>query len=138
MGGAGKRGGHGVGGRGKGLSWVEVTSNRFADRGQPDVGKGKADTAEDARRRVAARASELAAHAAGFSRTGAWAPPDDDAGDLGTGEPVAPVGLQAAHRAALEGHRMHTGRRASGFEPQRNTFYICGRPVQVLTWPKQD
>ena len=138
MGGAGKRGGKGGGGRGKGTTWVEATANRFGDRGQPDVGKGKADTA-DARSRVAARALELAQQDTGFSHTGTWAPPDDDdAGHLGTGEPVAPVRLQAAHRAALEGHRMHTGRRASGFEPQRNTFYICGRPVQVLTWPKQD
>ena len=47
-------------------------------------------------------------------------------------EPVAAVGVRAIHQAALETHRMSTGRRASGFEPQRNTFYVLGRPVQVL------
>ena len=135
MGGRGRRGFN----AGKGGQWMEVTRDRFESKGTADKGKGKASMPEQIRGSVAARAAELGGGGSAASSSGVWAraPEEGDQEHL-TGEPVAPVNIQSAHRAALEHHRMVTGRRASGFDPTRNTFYICGRPVQVLIQSKQD
>ena len=135
MGGRGRRGFN----AGKGGQWMEVTRDRFESKGTADKGKGKASLPEQIRGAVAARAAELAGGGSAASSSGVWArAPEEGEQEHLTGEPVAPVNIQTAHRAALEHHRMVTGRRASGFDPTRNTFYICGRPVQVLIRSIQD
>ena len=133
MGGAGKGGGGRREGKGKsGKSWIELACDRFESRGRLEPGSGKGAVPQDTRAAVAARAKALSSPAPA-ARGGVFAPPPEDAPDEDeTVEPVAAVGVQAVHQAALETHRMSSGRRASGFEPQRNTFYVCGRPVQVF------
>ena len=134
MGGRGKHGNAGKGGQ-----WMEKTRDRFESKGTPDKGKGKASLPEQIRGSVAARAAELPGGGSAPSSSGVWSrAPEEGDQEHPTGEPVAPVDFQSAHRAALEHHRMVTGRRASGFDPTRNTFYICGRPVQVLIRSIQD
>ena len=135
MGGRGRRGFNAP--AGKGGTWMEVTRDRIQSKGTPDQGKGKGSKPQQVRQSVAARAAALAGTSDALERRGLWADEEQFQGHL-TGEPVAPVTMQAAHRAALDHHRMVTGRRASGFDPMHNTFYICGRPVQVFIRSKQD
>ena len=132
MGGHGKGSGSQRAGKGKsGKSWIEAASERFESRGMLDPGSGKGKVPESTRAAVAARAKALSTPTP--TSSGVFAPPpEDNANADDAAEPVAAVGVREIHQAALETHRMSTGRRASGFEPQRNTFYVLGRPVQVL------
>ena len=133
MGGDGKgRGGGWSGkGRGGGPSWIERTRDRLESHYAEDIGDSDTPVPPAASLAVRRRAEQI-----GGSRppaTGVWARPADaeQGEELDTVEPVATVTAEAAHNAALQSHRKGAGRRASGFEPQRNTFFISGRPTQV-------
>ena len=117
--------------RGKG--WLEVQRERFDEKGKPATGKGaQGDVPEETRGSAADRAREAEATASG--RTGIFSrAPEDEGSDEGTGEASASASASTVRTTALRTHRMVEGRRASGFEPQRNTFYILGRPVQVVS-----
>ena len=123
-GGAGK-------GRGFGKSWLEHTRDRLEGPGRQSTGSGDEAVPEEARASVRARAGEIGGGRPGRAGVFARVPDEQDRDEEEAVEPVATVSPQDAHTAALLAHRMSTGRRASGFEPQRNTFFVCGRPVQV-------
>ena len=134
MGGRGKEKGAGSSGKGKKATWIEATANRLEEHGNRVVGKGKGAVPTEVREAVAERARTIA----GDSRPrGVFArPPEDAASDEEASEPVALASAAAVYSAALDEHRRGGGVRASGFEPQRNTFFVLGRPVQVLMWQK--
>ena len=140
-GGKGRRGG-GKGGRGftssrrKGCGrkgWMERTSDRLDAWGRPDItgpgGHGYGPP-EEIGPSVRERALQLQGRQA--ERSGVFSPPPEDEQNDAAEPVAAAVGVETARTAALQSHRMVEGRRASGFEPQRNTFYVQGRPVQVF------
>ena len=112
---------------------MESRRDRFEERGRPAVGKGRReDVPEEETMTVLGRTRDMeapTAHAGVFARA-----PEDASDEQHAVEPVATAGSSTLYQAALHTHRMQTGRRASGFEPQRNTFFVCGRPVQVFQW----
>ena len=136
------RGEHGSGKRGgKGKSsqtWIEVTRDRLEERSRLEVGCGKGAVPENTR--AVLRANARSKGGGQSARAGVWLrEPERNEIEETAVEPVATAATSSTvHHAALEMHRMSTGRRASGFEPQRNTFYVCGRPVQVLIRVKQN
>ena len=140
-GGKGRRGG-GKGGRGftssrrKGCGrkgWMERTSDRLDAWGRTNVtgprGHGYLPP-EEIGPSVRERALQLQRRQA--ERSGVFSPPPEDEQNDAAEPVAAAVGVATARTAALQSHRMVEGRRASGFEPQRNTFYVQGRPVQVF------
>ena len=119
-------------GRG-GKSWLGVQCERFDGEGTPATGPVGIDAVPEERRApVMDRARKAGLDAPGragvFSRA-----PEDDVSEEDTGEATASVSAGTVHATALRAHRMVEGRRAWGFEPQRNTLYILGRPVQVFS-----
>ena len=112
---------------------MESRRDRFEERGRPAVGKGRReDVPEEETMTVLGRTRDMeapTAHAGVFARA-----PEDASDGENAVEPVATASASTVHQAALHTHRMSTGHRASGFEPQWNTFHVCGRPVQVFQW----
>ena len=135
MGGGGKSKGSRAAQQGKGgKTWVEVARERFDARGGRDSGKGKGDVPEELTKYVAAAVRDLDRPPP--SNRGVFAAPPEETSEEEAVEPVATASSSSVYRAALETHRMSSGRRASGFEPQRNTFYVLGRPIQVCKTTK--
>ena len=130
-------GGHGKGdstsvGKGRGgQTWLEATRDRLNEWGKPETGKGR--KGEFTGRWMApVRERAWQAQRQQTERTGVFSRPPEDEEDDAAEPDAMLVGAETVHAAALRSHRMVEGRRASGFEPQRNTFYILGRPVQVF------
>lgn len=136
-GGAGEGRGSALGQRGGG-GRLELTRDRLEGRERQSVGSGEEVLPEEARASVRVRAREIGSGQP--ERAGVFArPADEEVQDEGEAvEPVATVRAQAAHTAALQSHRVGSGRRASGFEPQQNTFFACGRPAQVIFSDNQE
>lgn len=117
-----------------GGTWLEVARDRFESRGGRESGKGKGLVPEELTDYVAQVVRKLTRPAP--SNCGAPAFPPEEASEKEPLEFVATATASSVYRAALDTHRMCTGRRASGFEPQRNTFYVLGRPIQVCMTTK--
>ena len=117
-------------GRGQG-TWIERTRDRFEEIPRRDVASSSGDVPEETRAAAESRVRQMST--AGIERAGVFArSPEDDPREDDANEPVAFASVSQVLQAGLQEHRFSSGRRASGFEPQRNTFYVCGRPVQVF------
>ena len=103
-------------------SWMLHTAERLEQRAaqQPPPEAVPAAVAFAAAARLARQRQQQ-------SRGGVWAPPDDV--DMeGEDEEVDAETLMISQR---EYYRTGGGMTATTFEPQRNTYFVCGRPVQV-------
>lgn len=108
--------------------WRQATAERLEQRRQAQP---QPDTAEQAERALP-EAKRMAREAHQRFRESQQ-----------TGEPLAPVGdseVDMVDAAALmtsqrEYYRTGPGLTATTFEPQRHTFYVCGRPVQAPCLP---
>lgn len=126
MGKPGSRGAGAASGSGAASStWTAATAQRFqqTQHGKPSpYAKGVGEHPTWSARDLAAQIQEGKG-----GRKGVWTEtPDGEEQDLP--DMVSP---DAALQAARQYHRVSSGMLATGFEPQRHSFYICGRPVQV-------
>ena len=122
-------------GEGSGKGWMESTRDRFADRARLAVGSGSAGVPDET---VTAALQRLRSLEAPPARAGVFArAPEETTDGEEAVEPVATASPSSVFQAAIWEHRTSSGLRASGFEPQRNTFFVCGRPVQVFQCSKK-